>query len=777
MPTVPSLQNQVRPIAAPNFQQRPLERTFAQDIGQGIANLGQVQQQIEQQERQKADEAAVFDATTKLGRAENILLNDPQTGALNRRGQDAFDLEAQYGPMLEKEASTIWQGLKTDRQRFVFERALGDTKARVAQDLARHESNQRESFYDQAASDRLDVSIDSAARAGGDPQRIAAELANQRSVLDLAARRKGWDDVTKARKIGDFESRTHASVINALIAGNRPDQAKAYFDLNADKLDSSIRPQIEGRIRAGALESASNLIISAFEKGTSQGYEALKGLDDQGLSIDEQIEVRGKVRAAVNALREERRNDNLGTINALERSITQDRVPANAESIAASLYQKGAYTSDQYTNVLQAIDTSRMQAAKSNAGVTEIAAALSAGLPLDPNSERQQKALDAMFKADTDGVGVGSDAWQAQASAYAARTRTLPGQVSAWTRQSMRSPDPAIAAKAAQFYGAVAASAPDAVSKFDDDTRSFAGVVNRMLESGTKPETAVATARDIVFDVKKDVIELRKSQYQALAKDSDSKLLDFVDRDFDTWTKQQPTITQALSTDFASQTSRYFQKTGDIDLARDLAWKDLMRVYGETRVNGEPMLMAMPPERYGITPETVRGEITSFLAENPQADGSMAGEIMLVPDALTQRAVTSALDGQPIRPSYKAVTKTGDLVVDKYGVPLRYVLPEPDLDGRIAEAQKNAEQEVTQARLIRDYVRNKPQAAGRPQDPAFVEQRARAQRESDSADARMQAAFALQRTRNQPKPLPFEPPAEPKPPKKNPRVVGYVKGR
>lgn len=248
MPTVPVLQNQVRPEAAPNFQQRPLQRTFAQDVGQGVANVGTVLLQVKHEEQQKADAAAVLDATAKLESAATSLLHDPEKGAYSRRGQDAFNLPQQYLPKLDEAASAISTGLKNQRQQFIFRKALTEKKSEVERGLNEFESRARESFYDETENSRLAVSIDSAARGSDDPAKIASELATQRSVINLTAQRKGWDPATSAMKLREVESKTHAAVIGNFLASDRYDAARRYLAANATHMDDGAVETLQRRI-------------------------------------------------------------------------------------------------------------------------------------------------------------------------------------------------------------------------------------------------------------------------------------------------------------------------------------------------------------------------------------------------------------------------------------------------------------------------------------------------------------------------------------------------
>lgn len=518
---------------------------------------------------------------------------------------------------------------------------------------------------------------------------------------EAADMRQRW---VKSYGLGYLENQTPSERIRLLT---KPEGTAAQY-LAPDERQRLLKVA-ETEDQQNRIDGFSTSILNAYRRDGGAGDSQLGALAQSDLSLEDRLKVQTQVRAGLGLLNDERRRQYIGDISALERSITQKNPPADAEARAARLYRLGAYSPEQYTNVLQSLDRANLEGATDRAGMEEVRTALAAGLPLDPKSALQQKALDSLFKADTGSLDVGSPGWQAQASAYAGKTRVLPTAATTWARQTMRSPDPKLAAEGAQFFGAVQAASPDAVSEFDPDTKAFAGMINSMVESGTKPEKAAETARELVFNANPAVVKHRRELYEngreALAKQSDSTLDSLIDRDFDTWRTSQPLATAALSQDFSAQVGRYFEKTGDIALARDLAWTDMKRVYGVSRVNGEPQMMPMAPERFGITPDVVRGEVSDFLKTNPQADGSLPEEIHLVPDALTLRSLSNALDGKTVRPNYSLVTKTGDLVLDKDGVPLRYVLPVPNIDGQIRKAQEAAAAEVAKTRRVREMTR------------------------------------------------------------------------
>jgi hypothetical protein len=536
--------------------------------------------------------------------------------------------------------------------------------------------------------------------------------------------------------------------------------------------------------------------------GPEAGAAALAKVSKSGLPADIQRDIYSAVNTDTSRLRETVQQTHAADLASLYTKIATNTAGEDALTAIDLLWQKGAFTPTEYASLVSRTEESQIRGATERAAAAQIRGALETGMPVDATNSIVKKALNDQFAQDVVNVPVGSESWQAAAAAYATRTRALPESAVSWSRASMRSPDASVVAKAAQFLGGVDATAGDAMSAVDPQTKAMASMVNSMISAGTQPETAVQMARDRIIDANPAVVKARAQAYtdggkNSLAAGSSNALASFIDRDFDTWLTSQPAATQALDVDFRDLSERYFVRTGDISLARDLAWKDLTRVYGESRVNGTPQLIAFPPERFGVKPEDVRRDIQSFLtgrvepiapadliengnidlhsrpvvknadgsistvrsisigtdrgevliptvsddgrvisdedaiaqyrksgkhlgifkttaaatayastlhqqqAEeyvdggNPQLDGSTADDIMLVPDALTLRQVNGALDGQSSLPSYRLVTKTGDLVVDQKGRPKRYTLPGGDeLATRIKEKQAEAEGEA-----------------------------------------------------------------------------------
>lgn len=707
---VPTLTNRVTPDAAPNVQQRPLQRTVGGDIGQGLSNVGAAVFEVRKQEQLKADRAAFMEADRNTDTVQNTLYTNAQRKVL----KDAIGLAPTVVSDFDKETSKIEQGLKTDRQKAVYRDSVNQRRAQLQRSVENHEGQQTEAYYAKGREDYKDQAHLNAVTYYNDPKRVESEIDKVRAVIDQTP---GLDDNMKATELGVRRAGIYTAVIDRYLANDQIKQAEGYYKGVKDQLgDHAARVEnalIDAKARIASAQKtaaingeASRVLTRYASDGPEAGAAMLSDLAKR-LPPEVMGEVYSKVQSNLNHARNAKQEEHAGDLAGIYRSISSGT--AGEEQIAAveTLWKDNAFTPTERASLIGRIEASQVAHAGDRAAAAAIREALQTGVPLDPASGDHRKALSKAFGEDARESPVGSPQWQGLAVAYAARTRMLPDQATSWVRSAIRSPDYKVAAPAAQFLGAVESSAADAASGFDRDTKAFAGMANSMIEAGTPPEKAIETARQTVFEQKPALIEQRRTEYRAAAKESNSALASFIDRDMDTVFTSQPAPTAALQVDFNSQAQQYFLKTGDIALARELAWKDLQRVYGVSEVNGEKRVMLAPPERFGIKPEEVRKEIGAFLAATPQSDGSTADDIIVVPDALTMRATASIMDGKPQSPSYKLMTKSGDLVLDKRGIPVRYTFPSgEELTARIKAEQdaatEKARQKVEAARAERD---------------------------------------------------------------------------
>lgn len=721
MPTVPTLDApRVQPARVPGFQLGQTQQNVGGVAAQGLEGLSQ----ILEQERLKADRTAVTAAETARESWANSALYDPDNGAFKREGANALGVTNDVLSDYDNQTKQISKGLRGQRQNEAFMQSSAQNRVALQGQLARYEFNERGKYEDQTANARISTAIDTGALNYNDPVSMRQSRDAITNTLKVQQTAHGWDDITLQNQSLNALSKLHTSVIDRMVTDGKFGDAKTYLDKSRGEMTAPEfgvsehkvilgQKQAEDAAKSAAVKAQANSIIGIYGgDGPEAGAHALTALSKK-LPPDVMNEVYSKVQENLNHARNAKQEEHADELAGIYQSIAAGTAGSDQMASVDKLWQDNAFTPTERASLIGRIESSQVEHAGNIAAANAVREALAKGLPLDPSNADHRKALSTAFAEDSRESPVGSPQWQGLAVAYATRTRVVPEQATSWVRSAIRSPDPNVAAPAAQFLGAIEANAGDAASGFDANTKAFAGMVNSMVEAGTPAEKAVETARANVYEQKPALIEQRKTEYRALAKDSGGALNNFIDRDMDpSWFSAQPAPTAALSVDFNSQAEKYYLKTGDMNLARELAWTDLKRVYGPSEVNGVKQVMAAPPERFGVRPEDIHADIGGFLAEHPQGDAKTE-DILLVPDALTMRASADMMDGKPQSPTYKLINgKTGDLVLNARGVPVRYALPSgDDLTAKIkdeqAKAQEIARKQVEDARVLREQRRQR----------------------------------------------------------------------
>lgn len=216
---------------------------------QGVANIGAVVNEFALKKRREADFIAVTAAETRLNSWTQDTLYHPKIGVTNRKGRDAFGLPGVVLPEYDKEAEKITQELYTEEQRLAFWEIKGKKRVQLDAELNKHESVERENFYDETAASALKDSVRSAGNMYNDPLAIKSELQRQIKVLANQADRKGWSPEQLDEAVKDAHSLTHVEVIERMMAIGQKSMARSYFEVTRDQLRGDHATAIEKMFR------------------------------------------------------------------------------------------------------------------------------------------------------------------------------------------------------------------------------------------------------------------------------------------------------------------------------------------------------------------------------------------------------------------------------------------------------------------------------------------------------------------------------------------------
>lgn len=735
MPRIPTLQNQTgapRGVSAPQTQPDQTGRALT-GLASAAKSASDTLLQVRAQEQLKADQAAFMEADRLMGETEATLLNDPTNGAFTRRGKDALDLTPRTLEEFDRRASETLQGLKTDRQKMAFRKSTQDRRQVVQRQLQSHEAREREAFYAGEREAYKAGASNEAVTNYTDAGRIEQSIDKIRAAIDQTP---GLSADQRAVELGERRSGVYAGVIDRYLANDDVANAERYYGtikagVNGEKAADIERAIGNAKERQRAKRDADLSLARQDMQFRLQDVEQRFRL---GLPVTE-IPSRAELQLLYpgergSRLHEQARTMADASIDASRvRQMTTEEVRKLAGQYAPGQEQKpGDATRAEVSGVLKGIAERDLAARKADpAGyIATSSPTVQAALEsLQTGEEGAGVAYFNAMEAEKDRLGItspfvfpdglkpGSKEWQNVALLAAGKYKALPPSASKWADSAIRSNDPALAAQGADMIEAAVSGG--ATYKIGADAKTKGLLMSSLMAAGADPERALQTTND-AMNVPDNVRDQRNKDYTKAAKNTVSVLTDFIDTDFDPglFTSQPATMPQkpigytSLAADFDRTAAAYFRATGDIDMARASAWADLKRVYGPTTVNGENVMTMFPVERWGIKPEDVRKDIAGIIAEFPQADGSTAEEITMVADSDTSRSTDAAMNGGGVRPSYRLVTKTGDLVSDKDGIPLRYTLPDDEqllqmYQDRQREIQTEGATIVNDARRDRKY--------------------------------------------------------------------------
>lgn len=215
-------------------------------VSRAVAGLGRSVSAVGEDWQKEQDTAAVFEARRKLDEWERAAIFDPENGAKYKRGQNAFGIGEALGKGFDEAAGKALEGLTTERQRRAFQEVAASRRTHIQDWSARHELEQRDTFE----AGQYEAAIQSMAdRAALFPDKAAGELAMQaqRTIGFMRARGRSEEEIDA--KIKADASRTHLSVIGAMVNGGSADAAKAYFEKNKAGMSAEASLRAEASLK------------------------------------------------------------------------------------------------------------------------------------------------------------------------------------------------------------------------------------------------------------------------------------------------------------------------------------------------------------------------------------------------------------------------------------------------------------------------------------------------------------------------------------------------
>lgn len=368
----------------------------------------------------------------------------------------------------------------------------------------------------------------------------------------------------------------------------------------------------------------------------------------------------------------------------------------------------------KYTTLAKRIDDGISRQLESDMGVRAIAGVLAGDSTiLDLSDKKVIAAANDYYDQKIVPAISGMDEPVALSTVarFVERTGVLPDKLKGEMRSAFRTGTADQIARMSDLVSRIEEKSPQTFRDFSDKDLAYFDLVSDQVNTGIDPKEAVQNARQITSSENHAVMTLRRNELKQKDLDSYSKAANRVFSSIlPDWVfgggqsiKATTPMGARIVTDYKDAYDTFYMLTGDEDIARKRAEKQMRGMYGETRFN-EGAVVAYPPEWFYGIPGTddPDGEwMRKQLDRDVSALGYEKGKAVILSDATTKRQASMN------RPTYAVVVEDDDgvfsAVLDSNGNPLRWA-PRPEkrkgqLRAKLEkERQKRAERKAEEAR-------------------------------------------------------------------------------
>ncbi|MBK59433.1 MAG: hypothetical protein CML01_11595 [Pseudomonas sp.] len=240
-------------------------------LQRGLAQIGQAAQQFAEQERAKADTAALMAADQQLEQWQQKTFFDPEAGVYTKKGSAALDITNQTIGQFEQQQAKIGESLKNERQRARYNELVMRRRQSLSGDLNRYEYRERENYYDDVERGQVETAMQGAALNYNDPAKIGYYQNKMMAVLESQGQRKGLPAEMQQAMLLKANSGMASAVISRMVDDD-PYKAKSYFTTAQEGMTAEDQVQIsrliDREIKSREVEARQMQAIARAELST-----------------------------------------------------------------------------------------------------------------------------------------------------------------------------------------------------------------------------------------------------------------------------------------------------------------------------------------------------------------------------------------------------------------------------------------------------------------------------------------------------------------------------
>lgn len=268
----------------PRADQRPIQQTAlptrrlninapieAFGGGQAVAQIGEASrgmlgatEKFVLEEKRKADDLATTGAWEKMVSEKNRLMFS-ETGAMNRKGQNAFGVMDEYTPQFKKYNDDLEQSLANEDQKRLFRQMRGKYEVEFGGQLQHHTFSESKIFEEEQTKSAISTLQDDAVKNFHLPGKIEENVNLLRAKLGNYAADNGKPKEWVDENVGKAVSETHSKVIGRMLANGDDITAKNYFKQNKKLISGVDAARLEGALEEGSTRGESQRLADGIE--------------------------------------------------------------------------------------------------------------------------------------------------------------------------------------------------------------------------------------------------------------------------------------------------------------------------------------------------------------------------------------------------------------------------------------------------------------------------------------------------------------------------------
>lgn len=273
MPRIPQYDQQVTQSVAPDVK----VETAANPQSQENSPLNQIADFAGKyflKQKEEADKTAVQDAYSQLINNKNDVVYNPNTGAVTKKGRDAFGVLDSATKDFNTRADQIGATLSNKDQREAYNKLRNQEFNDLNGQLQKYVYTQVQDYKDQTTKGLIDSAYNDATINFSDPEKVKNSVDIQTAAILQHGQDNGTPAVVTANRINEAKSKTYSSVINQMLNNGFDEEAKSYYDQVKENLLASDSVPIEKSIKTSttkrkAQEETSNIMVSTNDLNTA----------------------------------------------------------------------------------------------------------------------------------------------------------------------------------------------------------------------------------------------------------------------------------------------------------------------------------------------------------------------------------------------------------------------------------------------------------------------------------------------------------------------------